>query len=198
MASMQSIDRLTVVVGVSLWRLAACTLMSGWMCLAPGTAHADGKKVVAIDAQFAIDGNSVSPQCVLTMVPLASGDVQATEVPVHVPNLRGCADGNFNPSVQDTKNGVSTTTLDGRRVAYRLLAHKNGNYLLRMSVAEQGSLVQRADLWVAMRSRPLRHVLPNGRVATTLITVLALEGLHIPRGADEPSGLQAAFEKAAR
>ena len=134
----------------------------------------------------------------MTLVPLASGDVQATEVPVRVPNLRGCADGNFNPSVQDPKNGVSTTTLDGRRIAYRLLANKNGNYLLRMSVAEQGSLVQRADLWVTMRSRPLRHVLPNGRVATTVITVLALEGLHIPKGADEPSGLQAAFNKAAQ
>lgn len=182
---------------VSLWRLVAGTLVSGWMCLAPATADADGT-VVSIDAKFAIDGQSISPHCVLAMIPLASGDVQATEVPVRVANLRGCADGNFNPSVQDPKNGVSTTTLDGRRVAYRLLAYKSGNYLLRMSVAEQGSLVQRADLWVATRSRPLRHVLPNGRVATTVITVLALEGLHIPKGADEPSGLQAAFNKAAQ
>ncbi len=197
MGSMQSIDRLNMVSGVALWRLVAGTLMSGWICLAPGTANADGT-VIAIDAKFAIDGKSVSPQCVLPMVPLASGDVQATEVPVHVPNLRGCADGNFNPTVQDPKNGVSTTTLDGRRVAYRLLAYKNGNYLLRISVADQGSLVQWADLWVATRSRPLRHVLTNGRVATTVITVLALEGLHIPKHAAEPSGLRAAFDKAAK
>lgn len=197
MAPMQSIDRLTAGVGVSLWRLVACALIFGWMCLAPGTAQADGT-VVAIDAKFAIDGTSISPQCVLALVPLASGDVLTTEVPVLVPNLRGCADGNFNPSVQGPKNSVSTTTQDGRRVAYRLLGYKNGNYLLRMSVAEQGSLVQMADLWVATRSRPLRHVLPNGRVVTTVITVLVLEGLSIPKGAEELSRLQAAFDKTAR
>lgn len=59
MASTQSIDRLTLVAGVPLWRLVAGTLMSGWMCLVPSTADADGT-VVGIEHCDVIPVSGVS------------------------------------------------------------------------------------------------------------------------------------------
>lgn len=159
----------------------------------PSFARADGS-VISLGSKFELNGKAISPQCLLPLFPLASGDLMATEVPLQLPNFRGCIDGNFSPTVHDAAGNVSTKMIDGRQLGYKIISHRGGQFLLRMSSTEEGSLVQRMDLWVASRSRPIRHTLPNGRVTLSLFPTITLEAAQIVRTPEEKSVLLEAFE----
>lgn len=181
-----------------MWFNRAVTLtLATSLLLFAEYAISDGLSV-EVDTRFSVEGQPISPQCLLSITPLASGDVQASEVPIRVPGLRGCSDGNFGASKQDPKLGLVAIAPDGRLVAYRILAQRGVNFLLRVSVAEQGTLIQWTDLWIQVRSRPLRHVMTNGRFTSTVIGVLTLEALHMPKSGDEPSVLMNPFNRATK
>jgi hypothetical protein len=167
-------------------RLLSVVAILNLQALLCGNANADGE-IAKVSKDFTIQGLPISPLCLLPFVPAASGNVSASQIPLKLPSLRGCVDGNQATQTTKSDYGVVAKTQNGSIVGYKLLGHFESHYLIRTWYREEGSLTSIADVVLESCSVGISLAMLSGRLVENRVPVLQLRALAVVSELKAPS-----------